>query len=284
MGKSALLFALQHLVVLTSSGFPEDFWPDSKPTQDLSLGIRIRLNAEELGALANIIRIHSGKSEMSGSFFSEKYGSDIEALTTWAGPGVGPSRSLLFTQKDGRHTADIDPSYSDYRDTDSPVRLGGNVYGELVRLLGEAFFLFPEFRLRPQATSSEVLRSTEGTNAASVLFHLKNGDKVQQDRFRRIQTYFTKLFPTLKFEMYKPRGAAPRVVIEKVRTGHELPIENVGAGIAEMLIILTHVVAEQNKVFALDGPELHLHPHSQRLLSRFLRESSIQNQLVLATH
>ena len=43
-------------------------------------------------------------------------------------------------------------------------------------------------------------------------------------------------------------------------------------------------VGEESRVFILDEPELHLHPHSQRLLEELLKASSSRNQLILATH
>ncbi len=284
VGKTALLQALQHLIGLPTYSLPQDSWPNSNPTQDLTLGIRMRLDDRQVEAIANHLRIHSGRQEMSRESFADRFGIDVDALVSWTGPDVNPSVKIRFVQNDGRYGAEIIFGHPIYQDNVVPARLGSDVHSELVRLLGEGFLSFPEFRLRPQATGSEVSRSTEGTNATSVLFLLKNGTKPQQERFRKIQTYFTKLFPTLKFDLSKPLGAPPRILVEKIRTGHELPVENMGAGIAEMLIILSHIVGEQNKVFVLDSPELHLHPHSQRLLSSFLKESSLQNQIILVTH
>jgi energy-coupling factor transporter ATP-binding protein EcfA2 len=287
VGKTALLQALELLIGLPTGPLPTDYWPNSNPTRPLTLGLRMRLDNEQIEAIANNLRIYAGRSEMSGKSFADRFGVDIEAQGTWTGPNVNPSLKahfVHFVQDEGRHTAEINLDYPNYQDNYVPPRLGGQVYGELVRVLRESFLSFPEFRLRPQATGSEVLRSPEGINAASALFLLKVGIKQQQERYRRIQAYFTKLFPALKFDLNKPPGQAPRILVEKVQTGHELPVENIGAGIVEMLIILTHIVGEQNKVFTLDSPELHLHPHSQRLLSRFLKESSSQNQIILATH
>lgn len=154
----------------------------------------------------------------------------------------------------------------------------------LVHSLDESFINFPEFRQRPSTSASEVLRSTEGSNVASVLFLLKNGDRQDQYRFRMIKHYFTLLFPTLRLEVRKPPQDQPRIVVEKRVTHHELPLDWIGAGIAEMIIILTHIVAERHKVIVLDEPELHLHPHSQRLLRDFLRQASKLNQIIVVTH
>jgi len=73
-------------------------------------------------------------------------------------------------------------------------------------------------------------------------------------------------------------------MVEKMSIHHELPLDWIGAGIAEVIIILTHIVSERRKMIVLDEPELHLHPHSQRLLRGFLQEASSQNQIILVTH
>ena len=147
-----------------------------------------------------------------------------------------------------------------------------------------SFIYFPEFRQRPGITGSEVLRSTEGIHVASMLFLLKNGEREAQRKFRVIKRYFSLIFPTLRMEVTKPPNAQPRILVEKRSTHHELPLDWIGAGIAEMLIFLTHMVKERHKVIILDEPELHLHPHSQRLLRDFLREASTQNQIIIVTH
>src|SRR3989442_12330480 len=51
-----------------------------------------------------------------------------------------------------------------------------------------------------------------------------------------------------------------------------------------MIILLTHIVGSEARVFLVDGPELHLHPHSQRLLQKFFEESTANNQLLVITH
>src|SRR2546427_1429241 len=57
-----------------------------------------------------------------------------------------------------------------------------------------------------------------------------------------------------------------------------------GAGIFEMLLVLTHVAHEEGRIFLMDEPEAHLHPHAQRLLEKELRQFSTANQLILTTH
>jgi hypothetical protein len=159
--------------------------------------------------------------------------------------------------------------------------VGKNLYDAVRRIFQESLFLFPEFRQRPQRAAAEVLSSPEGSQVAAVLFNLKNGTKEEREKFEKIQEYFSSLFPTLKMNVTKQ---GPTIVIEKIQTGHEVPLEFIGAGIAQMIILLTHIVGSAARVFLVDGPELHLHPHSQRLLQKVFEESTANNQLLVITH
>lgn len=162
--------------------------------------------------------------------------------------------------------------------------MGSVVYQDVLALLADQYVSFPEFRQRPETSATEVLQSTEGVNVASVLFLLKNGTRQQARRFNRVKGLFSSIFPSLRLEVTKAPGSPPALVIEKKPGRHTVPMDSVGAGIAEMIIMLTHIGAEQLKVFVVDEPELHLHPHSQRLLSGILRESSRSNQFIVVTH
>lgn len=162
--------------------------------------------------------------------------------------------------------------------------LGGQIYNILKKVIDESFISFPEFRQRPGISANEVLSSTTGTDVAPVLFLLKNGEREEQRKFQLIKRYFSLLFPTLRMEVSKPRNSQPRILVEKKSIHHQLPLDWIGAGMAEMINMLTHIVSERHKVILLDEPELHLHPHSQRLLRGFLREASAHNQIVIVTH
>lgn len=166
------------------------------------------------------------------------------------------------------------------RGAEGAIAFGKNVDQIIFALITPKVIVFPEFRQRPHKSASDAFASPEGQQVGAVLFNLKNGNSEQRERFRKIQKDFTDLFPSLKLEVMRPAV----IVIEKKQTETELPLDRIGAGIAQMIILLTHVVDSENKVFVVDGPELHLHPHSQRLLRTVLKDSSRKNQIVIVTH
>ena len=144
---------------------------------------------------------------------------------------------------------------------------------------------FSEIRQSPEGVSDHVLESFDGRQVADVLFTLKNGNRIQRAKFEEIKAKFNELFPNLKLEIVKEsRDSPPRIVIEKTSIEYEVPIGLVGAGIGEMIIFLTHLIASKDMVFGLDMPELHFHPHAQRLLRNIIREQSQKNQFLLITH
>lgn len=160
-----------------------------------------------------------------------------------------------------------------------------NMNEAVIRLLHEKIKVFSEVRKRPSGENKKALESYDGALVADVLATLKMGNPRQRKKFGLIKQKFTELFPTLRLEVTQEKpNTIPRIMVEKTPINYEVPIDFVGAGIGEMIILLTHLIASEEMVFGLDLPELHFHPHSQRLLLGILKEQSENNQILIVTH
>ncbi len=62
-----------------------------------------------------------------------------------------------------------------------------------------------------------------------------------------------------------------------------LPLENYGTGIHELIILAIALYSQDNAIFCIEEPEIHLHPGLQKQFLRFLREET-GNRYVLTTH
>jgi hypothetical protein len=140
---------------------------------------------------------------------------------------------------------------------------------------------FLEIRQCPSGSNQGVFESYDGALVADVLANLKNGNQTQRNKWKRIKQEFRNLFPSLELEVKKPAGETPQVMVVKETVGYEVPVSFVGAGIWEIVILLTHLFSFESMCFGMDMPELHFHHHTIRLLKNILKERSANNQFLI---
>lgn len=162
----------------------------------------------------------------------------------------------------------------DFRD--SPFSfLGSQIYPKIRN--------FAEIRSRPEGRGEHVPESFDGSRVADVLDGLKNGRLKERAKWEKIRLQFQRMFPLLEVDVTRPQGI-PRIVVVEKGSRFEAPVEAVGAGIGQTIILIAHLVAKEGMVFGVDIPESHFHPHAQRLLLATMEDFSARNQIVIVTH
>ena len=174
------------------------------------------------------------------------------------------------------------------KDNQSPkkaeIRFDGQPISFTQKLLKEKLKVISEIRKRPYGPNTRVNESLDGGEVASVLFTLKNGEKKDAQKFKKIQEDFNDLFQDLSLDVRWGAKNMPLIFIENISIANQVQIENVGAGIGEMIILLTLLTESKGLIIGLDLPEMQFHPHAQRLLLKVLEKHSLNNQIIVVTH
>lgn len=150
------------------------------------------------------------------------------------------------------------------------------------------FYSFVEFRVRPDSSSRDTgLDSFEGSQTASVLLNLKNHTSLHlRNRYKRICEEFSDFFPFIYIDAIETEPGSRMADVQFIQKSNDypIPLANVGSGMVELLTFITNLVASRGRIFVIEEPESHLHPHAKRRLQKLILEASESNQVFVISH
>ena len=99
-------------------------------------------------------------------------------------------------------------------------------------------------------------------------------------RFDAIQDFIRRVLKRSDITLQIPHD---RKTITVYEYGRYIPIEALGTGIHQLLVLASKAILEENSVVCIEEPELHLHPELQHQIMHFLSEHT-SNQYFITTH
>ncbi len=142
----------------------------------------------------------------------------------------------------------------------------------------------PKIRLVPQFRQiREGDRNLDGAGIVKLLASWQRPGPGNQDdirRFVKVQDLLRRLLRMPKVELdVDYTNTTIMVTHDDLR----LPLESYGTGIHELIILAIAVCAEDDAMYCIEEPEIHLHPRLQKEFLRFLVEET-DKRYILTTH
>jgi len=148
----------------------------------------------------------------------------------------------------------------------------------LIAQLPEIFFI-PQFR---QITPGQNY-SIKGDGIVEMLASWQHPEITMDsntERFLKIQELLRRLLnmPSIEMEVVHTKD---QIIVKNGEL--RLPLESYGTGVHELIILAAAIYSQDNALFCIEEPEIHLHPKLQKEFIRFLINET-NNKYLITTH
>ena len=252
---------------------------------------RGKLRGSEYAA-ADFHQLNSGEEptvRLSGTIETE-YGAD---LPLWF---VGVLRGHLFNVTSGfwndwdinkteRFLNSIKKQTSGYHLTGSELEEFKNLQG--TEIASRAFQNLPQVLLIPQFRKIDPTAEKYDLDGKGIVARLASWDRPnfgkRSDRNKLIQ-----IRDLLRHLIQSPDAeievSGERAEILVTVRDLQLPLENYGTGVHQVIILAIAVLSVENSIVCIEEPEIHLHPLLQRRFVEFLHDDKTGNNYIITTH
>ncbi|MCK4798715.1 MAG: AAA family ATPase, partial [Spirochaetes bacterium] len=308
VGKSSIFKAISRSLE-PGLGWDSEEWYAGDDNKIAEIHLLCTLDNEQITKLINILNLPFTVSDFKENFTDKfeykhsrskthhsttfKFGDlNLENRRGWIGNednkgySIISIRDIIYTLKTQNSKnflqifEDKINEYQKVHNTNLRIEFEKDISENLLELLQKNLIIIEEFRQRPDKTVSDFLTSPKGQELASVLFNLKNARPYQRRKYEQIQHHFHEFFPMLSLDVINENSEI-KILVQK--EGIESTHLYLGAGIIEVLLLITHLIAHKEKVIFIDHPESHLHPHAQRRLSTMFEDAN-NSQICIITH
>ena len=144
----------------------------------------------------------------------------------------------------------------------------------------------PAFRQIPtklEEFHSEFSKQSGDRHLVDELSELAHPSYDQQEKklqFEKLRRFIGDIIDDPSVEIEIPND---RSTINVKSGGNFLPIEALGSGIHEVFMLASELIIRESSTILLEEPEVHLHPHLQRRLMKFISEET-KSQYFITTH